>query len=132
MKAIYKGKLYTIVGDCANLVDLVSVEDDATISVLWGDPSLVIDPTDDQITNILPDYFEEKGLIVDSHTATQRTIAMLQTEVDYLIARPIDQIVGCNVHGRLTCILALLDAGDLPTVRLELERLLKFFPKPVA
>jgi hypothetical protein len=107
MKAIYKGKLYTIVDDCTNMVDLVSMDDDTKLSVMWSDPSLILDPTDDEINNILPDADEPQ------HPA-------------------LDQIVGCNVHGRLTCILALLDSGDLPTVRLELGRLLKFFPNPVA
>ena len=27
-----------------------------TIYVPWGDPELIIDPTDDEINNILPDY----------------------------------------------------------------------------
>lgn len=132
MKAIYKGKLYTM-ADNLNVAELID-DVDATgsgnaIFIDFADPHLIIDPTDDEINNILPDADDQD---FDPHTATQRTIAMLQTEVDYLIARPIDQIVGCNVHGRLTCILALLDAGDLPSVRLELERLLKFFPNPVA
>jgi hypothetical protein len=184
MKAIYKGKLYTISGDCNNMVDLIDdVEAEGkskTISVLWGDPSLILDPTDDQINNILPDEDIEyptsladeginitqderilpDGRVIDIEGQDWRTCpqcggyADMTTHVGAacrsfvpddgsdgfelpdgtptsLGSVNLDQLIGCNVHGRLTCILALLDAGDLPTVRLELERLLKFFPNPV-
>lgn len=55
MKAIYKGKLY-IVGDNLNMIELTNMETGATLTAPWADPDLIIDPTDDQINNILPDY----------------------------------------------------------------------------
>jgi len=60
MKAIYKGKLYSIWDDQGRGVDLIDdVEDGGegnVLSVSYGDPDLIIDPTDDEINNILPDY----------------------------------------------------------------------------
>lgn len=56
MKAIYKGKLYTI-GDNLNVAELIDDVDATstgeTIRVPWGD--IIADPTDDEINNILPD-----------------------------------------------------------------------------
>ena len=59
MKAIYKGKLYSV-GDNLNVVELIDDVEAAgtgeTITASWGDPELIIDPTCTQINNILPDY----------------------------------------------------------------------------
>ncbi len=53
MKAIYKGKLYRI-GDNQQHIDLHDDETGATLTVPWADPELIVDPTDDEINNILP------------------------------------------------------------------------------
>lgn len=55
MNAIYKGQLY-IVGDNLKQVELINPETRRHFTVSWADPELIIDPTDDQINNILPDY----------------------------------------------------------------------------
>lgn len=59
MKAIYEGKLYSL-GDNLNVALLIDdVEANSTgerILVSYGAPNLIIDPTDDEINNILPDY----------------------------------------------------------------------------
>jgi hypothetical protein len=55
MNAIYKGKLYRL-GDNMQHVELHNDESGATLTVPWNDPELIVDPTDDQINNILPDY----------------------------------------------------------------------------
>lgn len=51
MKAIYKGKLYTIVDDDGGAVKLRSLDIDMDIWVSYGfgPPDLIIDPTDTQI-----------------------------------------------------------------------------------
>lgn len=58
MNAIYKGKLYRL-GDNMQHVELIdSVETEGTgttITVPWSDPELIVDPTDDEINNILPE-----------------------------------------------------------------------------
>jgi hypothetical protein len=71
MNAIYKGKLYRLGDELqeATLIDDVEVCDcgmyeafeecdcpPKTLKVSFGDPDLIIDPTDDEINNILPDY----------------------------------------------------------------------------
>jgi len=74
MNAIYKGKLYRL-GDSlqeATLIDDVEVCDcgmfeafeecdcpRTTFKVSYGDPELIVDPTDDEINNLLPDYGTE-------------------------------------------------------------------------
>jgi hypothetical protein len=59
MKAIYKGKLYRV-GDNLNEIDLFDdVEAEGTgtrLTIPYSTPDLIIDPTDDEINNILPDY----------------------------------------------------------------------------
>lgn len=54
MKAIYKGKLYDL-GDELQQCELREVDTGIITSVSFGDPELIIDPTDDEINNILPD-----------------------------------------------------------------------------
>jgi hypothetical protein len=54
MNAIYKGKLYRL-GDNLQHVELHNEETGATLTAPWSDPELIIDPTDDEINNILPD-----------------------------------------------------------------------------
>jgi hypothetical protein len=58
MNAIYKGKLYNL-DDDLNKVALVDPDTGTLTSADYGDPDLIIDPTDDQINNILPDYWED-------------------------------------------------------------------------
>lgn len=51
MKAIYQGKLYQM-GDNLNEVELIDEEADGVhgiIVVPWGDPELIVDPTDKQL-----------------------------------------------------------------------------------
>jgi hypothetical protein len=57
MNAIYKGKLYRL-GDTMQHVELHDEETGATLTVPWSDPEIIIDPTNDQINNILPDADE--------------------------------------------------------------------------
>lgn len=57
MKAIYKGKLYNL-GDELQTCELFDPETNAILGVSYGDPELIIDPTDDEINNICPDYEE--------------------------------------------------------------------------
>jgi hypothetical protein len=54
MKAIYKGKLYNL-DDDLNKVALIDPETGLLTSADYGDPDLIIDPTDDEINNIQPD-----------------------------------------------------------------------------
>lgn len=58
MNAIFKGKLYRL-GDNLNVALLIDdVEAEGTgemMPVSYGSPDLIIDPTDDQINNLLPD-----------------------------------------------------------------------------
>lgn len=54
MYAIYNGKLYDV-GDDLGAVKLSEVATGKKIEVSYSDPALIIDPTDDQINNILPD-----------------------------------------------------------------------------
>lgn len=60
MKAIYKGKLYSIVDDNGSEVKLQSLDADVDMTIWvsygFGAPDFIIDPTDDEINNILPDY----------------------------------------------------------------------------
>jgi hypothetical protein len=54
MNAIYKGHLYTM-DDNLTEVKLTHQETGAKIAVSYASPDLIIDPTDDEINNILPD-----------------------------------------------------------------------------
>ena len=49
MKAIYRGKLYIVDGDFADGLILGDANGDVT-RVLYADPDLTIDPTDDEVT----------------------------------------------------------------------------------
>jgi hypothetical protein len=75
MNAIYKGKLYRLGDELqeATLIDDVEACDcgmqeafeecdcpPKTFKVSFGDPELIVDPTDDEINNLLPDYEESK------------------------------------------------------------------------
>ena len=46
-------------GDTQQHVELIDDADEegnkTTISIAWSDPNLIVDPTDDEINNILPD-----------------------------------------------------------------------------
>ncbi len=59
MKAIYKGHLYRI-GDNLNAIDLIddveALGTGNTTTIPYSDPDVIINPTDDEINNILPDY----------------------------------------------------------------------------
>jgi hypothetical protein len=59
MNAIYKGKLYNL-DDDLNKVALVDPDTGTLTSADYGDPDLIIDPTDDQINNILPDWEDHR------------------------------------------------------------------------
>jgi hypothetical protein len=56
MNAIYKGKLYRV-GDNLNKIDLIDdVEAEgtgSTTTVPYSDPDIIIDPTDDEVNNLL-------------------------------------------------------------------------------
>lgn len=54
MNAIYKGKLYTL-GENPTTLQLTDPETGQELSVSYVDPELILEPTDDQINNILPD-----------------------------------------------------------------------------
>jgi hypothetical protein len=56
MKAIYKGKLYTMEDDNGHDIKLRSEHHEIKwVSYETPEPELIIDPTDDQIKNILTD-----------------------------------------------------------------------------
>jgi hypothetical protein len=55
MKAIYNGKLYRV-GVTESTVRLIDEETGEEVTASYGEPDLIIDPTDDEINNILPDY----------------------------------------------------------------------------
>lgn len=42
---------------------------------------------------------------------------------------PIDQLIGCNVRGRLEYIQELIEGGDIAGTLYELKELLDFFPE---
>jgi hypothetical protein len=50
MKALYKGKLYRL-ADNLNMAVLIDDEEASETHVSYGDPDLIIDPTDTQINN---------------------------------------------------------------------------------
>lgn len=52
MQAIYKAKLY-VIGDDLNRASLIDPETGTELSVSYGDPELIVDPTDTQINNVL-------------------------------------------------------------------------------
>lgn len=54
MKAIYRGKLYDL--DGLAHATLTNPDTKETIHVWYGDEDLIVDPTDDEINNLLPDY----------------------------------------------------------------------------
>lgn len=54
MNAIYKGKLYQL--DGLAYAELIDPDTKEKVKVGYGDPELIVDPTDDEINNILPDY----------------------------------------------------------------------------
>lgn len=54
MKAIYKGTLYSIVGDNTEGLQLMIDEND-WLYVDYNDPDLIIDPTDDEVDNLEPE-----------------------------------------------------------------------------
>jgi hypothetical protein len=58
MTAIYKGKVYKTYDDNSWGVKLESLEagSDERIAVPYTSPDLILDPTDDEINNICPDY----------------------------------------------------------------------------
>lgn len=60
MNAIYKGKLYRM-SDNMQQVELHNDDTGATLTVSWADPELIVDPTDDEVNNILPDYEEPRS-----------------------------------------------------------------------
>lgn len=55
MKAIYKGKLYILKDQAvtAFLEDMITAEE---VIVPLGDPDLIVDPTDDEINDLSPDW----------------------------------------------------------------------------
>lgn len=63
MKAIYKGELYQVTGDTGDGVQLVRVADLGAdpyrLMVGYGDPDLLIDPTDDEVAEVAEDRDED-------------------------------------------------------------------------
>jgi hypothetical protein len=61
MNAIYKGKVYKMTDDNTWGVKLTCLDagSDEKITVPYNSPDLIIDPTDDEINNICPDYDHE-------------------------------------------------------------------------
>jgi hypothetical protein len=55
MTAIYKGKLYRM-ADQMVAATLIDEETGEELTVSLGEPDLIVDPTDDEINNILPDH----------------------------------------------------------------------------
>jgi hypothetical protein len=62
MKAIYKGDLYQVTGDTGDMVQLVRVADLGAdpyrLTVDYGDPDLLIDPTDAEVAEVAEDRDE--------------------------------------------------------------------------
>jgi hypothetical protein len=54
MNAIYRGHLYTMEDNLME-VKLIHPETGAKIVINYADPDLIIEPTDDEINNILPE-----------------------------------------------------------------------------
>lgn len=49
MKAILHGDLYTVLEDTGDGLLLIDNEDDSRVEVSFGNPGLIVDPTDDQV-----------------------------------------------------------------------------------
>lgn len=69
MNAIYKGQLYNL-GDNLNVVELTDPETGVNMTVPWGDPDLIVDPTDDQVFNLVPD--EKTGGLIRLKTKEEK------------------------------------------------------------
>ena len=59
MKAIYQGKLYNLKDQAymAILEDLVTREE---LIISFGDPDLIVDPTDDEINDLSPEWGDKE------------------------------------------------------------------------
>jgi hypothetical protein len=105
MNAIYKGKLY-MMGDELQQCEIIDPETGVVNSVDFGDPDLIVDPTDDQVFNLVPDE-QTGGLIRLKYTPKEKEAASIIDLLCPLIVAD-GHYVGPELFKRLTLRLAEL------------------------